>query len=344
MEISNEEVWIILAWLPYKTFIPLHRLLICSSQRLHQRPAKGRDQHALWNPKSQQKQQPLQRRRQELVPLRLKRLKMKIVHATLLHGMVASCQLAHPKSQIQRKYALSYCIYFYCNWSLQKGNMKQSPIYLFYEIVVNGPDGTPGDDRDIHYHCLHGAHKICIIKWSMRSNLNGMAFYVAYRNCNLWFLTNPLLSSGEHHIKSMYQLYCILKNHEELPTPDEITIASGKRKLDGHTKAEYLKKKTWKSIRKHQESIGRSKSVGHHKWRLFTQPLGAYGLIDRDCGTRKCSSSSLLNGLLHATSHLMRWKNLSLLCWWTSHIIQVVNWRFHNVMPLSCVWWRWARK
>lgn len=104
------------------------------------------------------------------------------------------------------------------------------------------------------------------------------------------------------------------------------------------------KKKTWKSIRKHQESIGRSKSVGHHKWRLFTRPLGAYGLIDRDCGTRKCSSSFLLNGLLHATSHLMSSKNLSLLCWWTSHIIQVVNWRFHNVMPLSRVWWRWARK
>jgi hypothetical protein len=63
--------------------------------------------------------------------------------------------------------------------------MKRSPIYLFYEIVVNGPDGTPGDDGDIHYRCLHGAHKICTIKRSMRSNLNGMAFYVAHRDCDL---------------------------------------------------------------------------------------------------------------------------------------------------------------
>ena len=42
--------------------------------------------------------------------------------------------------------------------------MKRSPIYLFYETVGNGPDGTWGDDGDIHYHCFHGAHKICISK------------------------------------------------------------------------------------------------------------------------------------------------------------------------------------
>ena len=27
---------------------------------------------------------------------------------------------------------------------------------------------------DIHYHCLHGAHKLCTIRRSMRSNLNGV--------------------------------------------------------------------------------------------------------------------------------------------------------------------------
>ena len=57
-------------------------------------------------------------------------------------------------------------------------NAKKSPIYLFYKIVVNGPDGTLGDDRDIHYCCFHGSHKVCIIKKSMRSNLNGM-FYTS---------------------------------------------------------------------------------------------------------------------------------------------------------------------
>jgi hypothetical protein len=54
-------------------------------------------------------------------------------------------------------------------------NMKKSPIYLFYEIVTNGSDGTPGDDGDVHYRCLHGSHKVCTIKKSMRSNLNGMS-------------------------------------------------------------------------------------------------------------------------------------------------------------------------
>ena len=63
--------------------------------------------------------------------------------------------------------------------------MKKSPIYLFYEIVTNGSDGTPGEDGDIHYYCFHGAHKICTIKKSMRSNLNGAFSFL----CDLISLT-----------------------------------------------------------------------------------------------------------------------------------------------------------
>ena len=40
----------------------------------------------------------------------------------------------------------------------------------------------------------------------------------------------------------MYQLYCVLKDREEPPTPDEIAIALGKKQLDGCTEAEYLKR------------------------------------------------------------------------------------------------------
>jgi hypothetical protein len=40
----------------------------------------------------------------------------------------------------------------------------------------------------------------------------------------------------------MFQLYCILKDCGEMPTPNEIAIASGKMELDGHAEAEYLKK------------------------------------------------------------------------------------------------------
>jgi hypothetical protein len=37
---------------------------------------------------------------------------------------------------------------FVFNWSFLRGgnrNLKTNSIYLFYEIVVNNPDGTPGD-------------------------------------------------------------------------------------------------------------------------------------------------------------------------------------------------------
>ena len=40
----------------------------------------------------------------------------------------------------------------------------------------------------------------------------------------------------------MFRLYCILKDREDLPSNDEIAIASGVKKLDAATEAEYLKK------------------------------------------------------------------------------------------------------
>jgi len=40
----------------------------------------------------------------------------------------------------------------------------------------------------------------------------------------------------------MYQLYSILKDCDELPMPDEITIASAQWQLDETTEAEYLQK------------------------------------------------------------------------------------------------------
>ena len=60
---------------------------------------------------------------------------------------------------------------------------KKSLIYLFYKSITNGPDGTLGDEGDIHYHCIHGSHKVCMIKRSMKSNING-EFYmlIAYHS------------------------------------------------------------------------------------------------------------------------------------------------------------------
>ena len=42
--------------------------------------------------------------------------------------------------------------------------MKKSPVYLFYKIIVNGLDGTLGDDSNVYCYCFHSAHKIYSIK------------------------------------------------------------------------------------------------------------------------------------------------------------------------------------
>ena len=54
------------------------------------------------------------------------------------------------------------------------------------------------------------------------------------------------------HIKPMYQLYCILKDQDEPPTPDVILVASGKQQLHGEAEVEYLQRleKSSKNIKK----------------------------------------------------------------------------------------------
>jgi hypothetical protein len=51
----------------------------------------------------------------------------------------------------------------------------------------------------------------------------------------------------------MYRLYCHLKDRQEPPTPEEISIASGKKQMDGRTESEYLKK-----LEKASENIKKS--------------------------------------------------------------------------------------
>ena len=50
-----------------------------------------------------------------------------------------------------------------------------------------------------------------------------------------------LVNNLRVNIKPIYQLYCILKDREEPPTVHKITYVSGKKKLDGNTKAKYMK-------------------------------------------------------------------------------------------------------
>ena len=90
----------------------------------------------------------------------------------------------HPKSQIPKRYDHFYVAHDLLQlWFHKAKSMKKSPIYLFYENVATGSDGTPGDDGDVHYRCLHGSHKVCTIKRSMKGNINGEFYvFVAYRS------------------------------------------------------------------------------------------------------------------------------------------------------------------
>jgi hypothetical protein len=49
-----------------------------------------------------------------------------------------------------------------------------------------------------------------------------------------------LINNLRVHVKPMYQLYSILKDRDDPPSPDEIDIASAKRQLDWKAEAEYL--------------------------------------------------------------------------------------------------------
>ncbi|KAI9452265.1 hypothetical protein F5148DRAFT_1152263 [Russula earlei] len=57
------------------------------------------------------------------------------------------------------------------NSKKKAGNVKRSPVYLFYEVISKGSHGSLGEDGDVHYCCLHGIHKMCTIKKKMRTNV-----------------------------------------------------------------------------------------------------------------------------------------------------------------------------
>ncbi|ESK82482.1 hypothetical protein Moror_8534 [Moniliophthora roreri MCA 2997] len=88
-----------------------------------------------------------------------------------------------------------------------RGSRKRNPIYYFYEQVPTNSDGKPGAYGDKHYRCYHGKCKVLTITRAMKRSLNELI--------------------GHLH---------------ELPAPDEIEIASGKKVLDADTVAEYLGK------------------------------------------------------------------------------------------------------
>ncbi|KAI9434270.1 hypothetical protein BJY52DRAFT_1100235, partial [Lactarius psammicola] len=102
--------------------------------------------------------------------------------------------------------------------------IKCNPIYLFYETIFQNASGQAGEPGDKHYRCYHRNHKVLTVMRAMKSNLNG--------------LINHLKS----HFPAMFWLYCVLKDREEMPMPEEIAIASGKQALDPKNEAAYIER------------------------------------------------------------------------------------------------------
>ena len=83
-----------------------------------------------------------------------------------------------------------------------KMRRKKNPVHLFYKVVPISDDGKIGDDRDIHYYCLHGVHKVCTIKKTMKSNLTG-AFNTVFHLYNLSLAFTVLVNN----LKSVTPIY-----------------------------------------------------------------------------------------------------------------------------------------
>lgn len=88
-----------------------------------------------------------------------------------------------------------------------------------------------------------------------------------------------LVNNLRVHVKSMYILYCTLKDHEAPPTPEEIAIASGKKQLDGRTESEYLKKleKASENIKKAFEDQQARAAVSDINFNIYISLISRQG-------------------------------------------------------------------
>jgi hypothetical protein len=155
---------------------------------------------------------------------------------------------------------------------------------------------------------------------TMKSNLTG-AFNIVFHLSNLSFAFTALMNNLKS-VTPMYNLHCILKDHDEPPTPDEIAMASGKKALDGRAEAEHFKilEMSTENIKKAFEDQKAHAAVSNQFCRITF-----YLLPNRDHGTKKNLSDFLLNGLLPVTSLLVKLNNLSLLNCRTMCIMALVH-------------------
>jgi hypothetical protein len=113
-------------------------------------------------------------------------------------------------------------------------------IYLFYERVDKGADGTAGSPGDKHYKCYHGNRKVLTITRAMKSSLNGMYSLQHGKD------PRSCCAGLQTHLRSkfpiMYRLYEAMSHRQSPPTQEEIDLASGATVMDAAAAAEYLGK------------------------------------------------------------------------------------------------------
>jgi hypothetical protein len=93
----------------------------------------------------------------------------------------------------------------------------------------------------------------------------------------------------------MFQLYSILKDRDEPPSPDEIDITSAKRQLDWKAEAEYLEK-----LEKSSENIKKA-FQNQHARAIVSQFPPSYPSLT----TYKLTTGTMGPGEVQATTHGM---------------------------------------
>ena len=161
--------------------------------------------------------------------------------------------------------------------------MKKSPIYLFYEIVLNGANGKPGDEEDVHYWCLHGGHKVCMIKRLMRSNLNGVCSY-SYLSI---YLTSLISFCELPACPCKPYVHLVFYPQRPCWTPNTWRSWDGIWKMTtGWEGQSGILSEAWYVIREHQEGVSKSISLCHCKCLLSGLSI-TYNFMTGAMGPRK---------------------------------------------------------
>ena len=124
------------------------------------------------------------------------------------------------------------------NSLIVQAGIKRNPIYHFYEEWDSNNEGNPGNLGDKHYRCYHGKRKIFTVSKAMNYSLHSE--YIYFLSIIYAKLLPGLVGHIRSQFKPMHDLFLVMKTRD-IPTDDEILMASGKKKFDDSCHAEYSK-------------------------------------------------------------------------------------------------------